>query len=78
MMPSCKQVARLLGSGELDRASFAIRLAGRLHLWMCRHCARFASQLRLLGSAARRAHELSEREGDSLEERITRNLLRRP
>ena len=76
MMPSCKQVAQLLSSDGLDRASLSTRLTARFHLWMCKHCSRFRDQLRLLGSAAR-ASAVREDTAD-LEERIIRNLHRKP
>ena len=79
MMPSCKQVAQLLSSDGLDRASLSTRLTARFHLWMCKHCSRFRDQLRLLGSVARASQRPAVREeAADLEERIIRNLRRRP
>ncbi len=52
-MLSCKEVTRLLAGDELERASWARRLAVRLHLRMCWHCRRYAAQLRAIGRAAR-------------------------
>jgi hypothetical protein len=78
MMLSCKQVARLLSTEELYRASLPTRWGVRLHLWMCRNCSRFAAQIRLLGSAARAnlGQEAGKADNDAtnLEERITRRL----
>jgi hypothetical protein len=77
-MLSCKQVARLLSTDELHRASFSTRWGVRMHLWMCRHCSRFAAQIRLLGSAARAKYGPEsgkpDTEAESLEDRITRKL----
>lgn len=77
-MLSCKQVARLLSTEELHRVSLSTRWGVRMHLWMCRHCSRFAAQLRMLGSAARTVYRpeagKTETGGESLEERITRRL----
>lgn len=80
MMPSCKQVAQLLSSDGLGRASLATRLVVTAHLAMCRHCARFRDQIRLLGAAVRATHRNASIElpgTETLEERITRNLLGR-
>lgn len=52
-MPTCREVARAVASGELDRAAFWRRLAMRLHLSMCRHCGRYARQLDTIGRTAR-------------------------
>ena len=52
-MLKCKEVARLLASDELEGARLHRRLSVRAHLLMCRHCRRYAAQLRALGSAAR-------------------------
>ncbi len=54
MMTSCKQVARLLTSDELERSGSWTRLRVRLHLWMCRHCTRLERQLGEMHAAARR------------------------
>jgi len=48
-MRNCKEVVRLLASGEelrlLDKAEL------RVHLLMCSNCSRFAKQLRLMKKA---------------------------
>ena len=54
MMPTCKELSRILASGALEEAGLGRRLAARLHLFMCRHCGRYLRQLRELGEAARR------------------------
>lgn len=55
MMPTCKEVSRLLASGELETAPAARRIFTRLHLLMCDDCSRYAKELRQLGEAARQA-----------------------
>jgi len=52
-MPTCREVSRAVASGELERAGFWEGLGLRLHLLMCRHCRRYARQLRAIGQAAR-------------------------
>jgi hypothetical protein len=42
MMPSCKEVSRLLASGEVDTAPAVRRILTRLHLLMLRDCTRFS------------------------------------
>jgi hypothetical protein len=53
MMFSCKKVARVLSSGELEGSGPWSRMSIKLHLMMCRHCTRFALQIRLIGNALR-------------------------
>lgn len=76
-MIRCKGVARLLTIGEIDQLGFWSRLPIRLHLWMCRHCSRLASQMEGLRLGARNvAGSMNKEEmGDkSLEERVLRKL----
>ena len=53
-MLSCREVARLIASGELAAAGWRRRLVVRFHLAMCRYCRRYAAQLRAIGESARR------------------------
>jgi hypothetical protein len=43
----------MVARGDLDDAGPWLRLKVRFHFMMCRHCARFTSQLRALGEKAR-------------------------
>ena len=52
-MLRCKETARILASDALDDLAWGRRLALRVHLLMCRHCRRYARQLRAIGAAAR-------------------------
>ena len=52
-MLRCKEVARKLASDEFAEAGWGDRLAVRFHLAMCRHCRRYAAQLRAIGALAR-------------------------
>jgi len=51
-MLTCREVAEVIASGELDRASWRGRLAVRFHLAMCVRCRRYARQIRAIGEAA--------------------------
>lgn len=55
MMPSCREVSRLLASGEVDTAPAVRRILTRLHLMMCDDCTRYSRELRQLGETARQA-----------------------
>ena len=58
MMPTCREVARLLASGQYQDAELTRRALVRLHLIMCGDCARYAAELTSLNEAARAAlHE---------------------
>jgi len=52
-MLRCKEVVHLVASAELAQAGWMKRLSVRIHLAMCRHCRRYAAQLRRIGRAAR-------------------------
>ena len=71
-MLSCKEVARAVASGALDDA-WSRRLALRLHLLMCRHCRRYARQLRAIAVAARSLWR--ESEDPSTLERLKRTIV---
>lgn len=75
-MLTCKQVARTIAADELATAGWRRRLSVRLHLVMCRHCRRYARQLRAIGGAARRLFDSGLREPGS-RERLRRSILDR-
>ncbi len=52
-MMSCRDVAEMLSTGEMDQAPFRSRVAVWMHLAMCRHCRAFRDQLRRLATRAR-------------------------
>ena len=53
-MLTCKDTAKASAQDELSTASWARGLALRFHLLMCRHCRRYAAQIRAIGAAVRR------------------------
>ena len=53
-MLNCHDVSHLIASSESDELGFMKRLEIRLHLMMCRHCNRYAQQIKALGAGARR------------------------
>jgi anti-sigma factor RsiW len=50
---SCREVTRSIAADELETSTLGRRLQVRLHLLMCRHCRRYAAQMRAIGQAAR-------------------------
>ncbi len=46
-------MARAIGQDDLRTVPWWRDLALRLHLLMCRHCRRYAAQIRAIGTAAR-------------------------
>ena len=52
-MLRCNQVSRLVAGDDLADGRVWLQLRVRLHLMMCRHCARYAAQIRALGAKAR-------------------------
>ena len=59
-MISCKNVAKLLMSDQLQAQSWWKRLEVRVHLAMCKFCFRLARQIEQLRSATRRPSEQEE------------------
>jgi len=53
-MPSCREVARLVASGDLGQLGRIRQAMVRLHLATCDHCARYSRELKAIGAAARR------------------------
>lgn len=52
-MLTCREVARLVASGDTVRRSTMSRALVRLHIMMCRHCRRYEAELQALGQAVR-------------------------
>ncbi len=76
-MATCHDVARALGRDDWRDEPLWRRLTLRLHLWMCPHCRRYATQLRAIGAAVRnlfRAHP----EDPRVLERLQRTILSHP
>jgi hypothetical protein len=72
-MISCKNVATLLMSDQLQAQSRWKRMEVRLHLAMCRLCSRLARQVEQMRSAVRRMSDRDEAD-PGLEERLIRRL----
>ena len=53
-MATCKEVATAIGQDDVRGLPWWRGLALRLHLLMCRHCRRYAAQIRAIGTTARR------------------------
>ncbi len=75
-MMSCREVTGLVASDELAEARWARRLVVRLHLLMCRHCRRYARQLRDIGACARK-HWGPQTENSETLQRLERDILER-
>jgi len=72
-MISCRNVARLLTSDQLQSQSWWKRMEVRLHLAMCDFCSRLARQLEQLRSGALQMRNQNEADG-GLEDRLIRRL----
>ncbi len=55
-MLTCKEVTTMISSDTLARRGWRARMGVKLHLMMCRHCSRYARQLRAIAAEARRAY----------------------
>jgi len=54
MIPSCRDVTRLVASGEIETAGFWRRLSVHLHWLICAYCRRYRRQIAEIGRGARR------------------------
>jgi hypothetical protein len=72
-MISCKEVAELVMSDQLQAQSWWKRLEVHLHLTMCEFCSRLVRQVEQLRSAARRVSDQDEADPD-FEDRLIRLL----
>lgn len=78
-MISCREVSRLISSGNLERERLWTRLTVKAHLFVCGSCSSFASQIQRIGSVARerfREHTPDHpKQQETAEDRILRKLL---
>ncbi len=76
-MYRCSEVVRLIASDEYLAGGVLKKLGIRLHLAMCKHCARYARQLRALAASLRIAeHEVPPSE--ATRNRIVDRICRKP
>lgn len=54
-MPTCEELARWIASEEIVAVKRSVRFKARIHLLICRHCRRYAEQIRAIGAVARRS-----------------------
>ena len=73
-MLRCNEVTRLIASGDVERAHWVMRARVWLHLRMCEHCSRYASQMQTLGRAARDLFRSGEDE-PAARQRLERAIL---
>ena len=76
-MLTCKDAAKAIGQDKWRTASWWRRLALRVHLLMCRHCRRYAAQIRAIGTAARSLFREQSEDPKALERLQERILSRR-
>ncbi len=74
-MMSCREAAELVASDGLEGAGWGRRLGVRLHLLMCRHCRRYARQLRAIGACAKERWG-SQAEDPATLQRLERSILK--
>lgn len=74
-MMTCQQVAHAIASDDLADAPLRRRMAVRMHLMLCKHCRRYARQLRAIGAGARQLFGGDE-ESSETTERLRTTILR--
>ena len=75
-MITCKEVATLLDTEQVADQRLWMRIAVRLHVMMCKHCRRFADQLRHphIGAQSIRSGLDAEASAAGLEQKIVKRL----
>lgn len=82
-MITCRQVATLLTSGEVEQQGGWGRMEVWLHLWMCKNCSRLARQIKQIRQAGKRLRSMFESEqpaagADELKVRLLKKLQASP
>ncbi len=82
-MITCKEVADVISSGDLERLGAWRRWQVQFHLWMCKKCARFSRQLEQIRRGGQRLRSGYESERptdarDAFENRLLRKLEELP
>lgn len=77
-MLRCKEVTRLVAGEGLADGGIWVRLKVRLHLIMCRHCARYVAQIRAIGAKVRQRFKGGggPADGEDLQRRILESAAR--
>lgn len=72
-MLKCKEISSLISSDNLGEAGFMKRMEVRIHLMMCKHCARYFDQIKSVGQGAKELackHEADPQQIQRMEEII--------
>lgn len=77
MMLSCRDVTRLLSESMDHSLPLGKRIGVRLHLLMCRFCARYERQLLLIRETARRLVATEEKPGAQTGETLSEEARER-
>jgi hypothetical protein len=74
---SCREVSRMMASGEFDEGSLPRRVLARFHLLGCSYCRKFLRQMRFLHGVARTwsMQLLAPDEKKVFEDRLLKSLL---
>ena len=73
-MLKCKEVSLLVSSDDLSNAGFMKKLEVRMHLMMCKHCARYFEQMKSVGKGARDLAQNQEAAPEQIE-RMEKNII---
>jgi anti-sigma factor ChrR (cupin superfamily) len=75
-MLSCRDVAAMIAAEQMLRVGRLTRLRVQVHLLLCRHCRRYARELRAIGRGARDAASAAMPSAAQLD-RLARSVLDR-
>ena len=72
-MLKCRDLSRLVASGEIEDFGFMKRMEIKLHLFMCKHCRNYLAQIRSIGQGAKDAAAETEPDQEQLQ-RLEKNI----
>lgn len=73
-MLKCKEVSSLVSSDDLVGAGFMKKLEVRMHILMCKHCARYFDQIKSVGQGAKNLAHNQEANSEQIE-RMENHIL---
>ncbi len=75
-MLKCRDLTKLIASGEIEDLGFMKRMEIQFHLFMCKHCRQYMGQIRLIGKGAKKMAAETEPDQEQLQ-RLEKDICNR-
>ncbi len=66
-MLKCRDLTKLIASGEIEDLGFMKRMEINFHLFMCKHCRQYMGQIRSIGQGAKKMAAEAEPDQEQLQ-----------